>query len=474
MTPTRAPPSGMFSAKRASAVGAGELVDDGQAQARALAGARRVGPVEALEDPRQGRRRDAGTVVAHGQHDRLTRQRNHLHPHVTARPGRGRQGVAHEVAEDALHGHAIAGQRQGHGLGGGGHLLAVGGGARGEPLGGLARQQAAIELFELQRPDARLEVRQSAQVRDHAIEPRGLVGDGGRRPARLITAGGAVLERLGEPADDRQRRAQVVAQAGQHVGLGASGVLHLGGHRVEGEARVPHLLRAVGGQRRRQAALADVAGRHGEALERARHLPRQERGQGDAHDQRGEGREEQAAHQVTQGLRGGRVGVGQDERAGPARGGVGEQGGRDVLVGLAAEAVRAVGDVAAALRAGDEELAGRDVAAGVEDLAVVVGQEDAHVAALGERGEGGDHLAGRGAGHEAQADLHDEGHQRFGQGRLLRLLIEVAQDHEQGPADADEEGQAEQREGRQDAGPQRADHVAATAGSGSRAGGTSR
>ncbi len=65
---------------------------------------------------------------------------------------------------------------------------------------------------------------------------------------RGISGGGAVPERLGESADDRQGRAQVVTDIGQQLSLSLACRIDLGGHGVEGSAGVSHL----GGAGRRQ------------------------------------------------------------------------------------------------------------------------------------------------------------------------------------------------------------------------------
>ena len=138
------------------------------------------------------------------------------------------QAVGDEVGEDPVHGAAVGGEGEGPGHGQRDERLAVGRGQGREALDGRSADLGGLELLEAERPAAGLEVGQVAQLVDHALQPCGLLGDGPGRALGVGPDGGAVEERLGEAADDGQRRAQVVAQAGQQLALGAARVGDLG------------------------------------------------------------------------------------------------------------------------------------------------------------------------------------------------------------------------------------------------------
>ena len=85
------------------------------------------------------------------------------------------------------------------------------------------------------------------EVGEHALEPAGLVGDGGGGPFGRRAAGRAVAQGLGEAADDGERRAQVVAYVGQQLLLRLTRGVDLGGHGVEGGAGLGDLRGPVTG-----------------------------------------------------------------------------------------------------------------------------------------------------------------------------------------------------------------------------------
>ena len=112
------------------------------------------------------------------------------------------------------------------------------GGRRPEPFRGLAEQLAGVDRFGAQSSGAGLQPLHGPELADQLFEPGRLLGDGACRPAHVVAGRGAVDEGRREPADDRQRRPQIVPQVGQQVGLLGPGTGQLVAHRVEPRGEV--------------------------------------------------------------------------------------------------------------------------------------------------------------------------------------------------------------------------------------------
>ena len=218
---------------------------------------RLVDAVEALEDPLAVLGADPRPVVPDLDARRAVRLREAPHDHVP--PGRRvLHGVVDEVLQDPPQALAIGHDRdraerlvaqrerlarrllreRGH------HVRGDVGGAR---------------LVRLRRARARLEARQLEQVLDqrrHAVRVRADLAEEALGGARLVL--GAVLERLHEAADGRERRAQLVRGVGHEVAA----------HRVEPLA----LGRVVEGQHGAVAGALGAGERHARDRERAPQL----------------------------------------------------------------------------------------------------------------------------------------------------------------------------------------------------------
>ena len=212
-----------------AAVQVDDPAGDGEAEAGAAVArrARRVEPVEALEDAGRVGFGDAGALVEDLDHDAaVVAAGAHL-------DGAAARGVAHRVLEQV-------GDDLVHALG-----VAVGGEVAGLDVhrdrdGGLVQlllahrvleQRLDAELGALERHRARLEPGQVEELLHEPAEPLDL---GEHRAERLgIGLGDAVDEVLEHRLQRGDRRAQLVRHVGDEVAAHAVGLGELGGHLVE-------------------------------------------------------------------------------------------------------------------------------------------------------------------------------------------------------------------------------------------------
>ena len=163
----------------------------------------------------------------------------HDDPDVAAGGRRDRQGVRDEVAQDPLERLAIRGEaeparpacRVVRDLG----QVTPAAAAPGPNRATVSVDDAAAASSHSGRRPGRAVAQPLERVElvDQALQPGGLLGDGAGGSRRVVAGRGPVGECRGEPADDRERRPQVVAEVGQQARLAGAGVGQLGGHRVE-------------------------------------------------------------------------------------------------------------------------------------------------------------------------------------------------------------------------------------------------
>jgi hypothetical protein len=269
-----------------AAVAGGDLAHHGQAQARAGGRAGRVGAVEAVEDERQVRLRDARPVIPHGD---LAAGHPHLH-RAPRRPELDRV-VEQVLQRDAQPLGAAVDDAPGQ-LDGEVRLRPV-------PPGRLERVRGdRVQVDREPVGGRRLAPGQVGHARHQAAQLSHLVGDPGehllavgRGQARVLRQHVRVDPQAGE------RRAQLMAGVADQPPLGVEGTLQRTQHRVEGRSEPAELVAAahlnppprVAGQR-------DLLGDAGQPGDRGQPGPRDGPAEqaGDQHADRAEQRQRRA------------------------------------------------------------------------------------------------------------------------------------------------------------------------------------
>ena len=283
------------------------LGGDREPEPRAAAGARRVGLVEAVEEPRERLRRHARPAVRDDDRRAGDRHRQrHLH-----RAARGVvTRVVHEVPDDPVQPPRV--RRDDHGLAGQGDR-----GAREPRRDHRGDEPPEVDRLQADGLGVGVEARDLHELVDEVAEAAD-VGDQELRGAPAVRghAVEAALDqrRLGDQR--RQRRAQLV----RHVRGEPSVLLLRGlepadrrlegvGHAVELGAPAPELVASAGGHPRREVASRDPPRRPRRVVHRPEDAARDEPGG----DQRHEDGDQPAREEPEAELREGRIDAGRRE-----------------------------------------------------------------------------------------------------------------------------------------------------------------
>ena len=201
-----------------------DVAGDGQAEPRPAglaADPRPVHLVEPFEDARLGGLRDADPMVGH-RHDDVRRRRADRDVDLAAVRAE-LHGVVEQVDEDLAEAVAVAADRRDRlgDIDAEGHALAIG--EQAQALGRVDRDPADVEQVDDAEGAAALDPRQVEQLVDHLDEVAGLdldLVDPVAHPGRDGVAGrlGLAGQRLGQQADRRQRRPQLVRQVVDELG----------------------------------------------------------------------------------------------------------------------------------------------------------------------------------------------------------------------------------------------------------------
>ena len=228
--------SGLALDLQIAAVGLGDVLDDGEAEAGAaeLPGTRLVHAVEPLGEPGQVLFRDAAARVRHGQRHpgRAVAVRPLFEactdPHLAA-VGGVLEGVVDQIDEQLLQAIFVAQdvRRLGAGIGAETDELLVG--LIAKQLQHAVQQRLRSHMLHPHVGVAHLQVRQGQQIVDEPAQALGVARDDVEElPRQLRVAGRVVQQRLGVALYSGQRRTHLMGDVGDEIGADLFQPLHLG------------------------------------------------------------------------------------------------------------------------------------------------------------------------------------------------------------------------------------------------------